>query len=121
MGYVAGSPGPECGVQPGEREDGEERAGYFVEKLFEGAPEAAETLLRRGFGGADGCGHVDSLAHNRRHAAVGAQHCFTVRLEGCTSFPGLPLLVSPLRRYLNERAVNTLETTVARSLESNLT
>jgi hypothetical protein len=119
MGYVAGSPGPECGVQPGERQDGEERAGYFVEKLFEGAPEAAETLLRRGFGGADGCGHVDSLAHNRRHATVGAQHCFTLRLEGCA--PACPGFRFWCRRYLNERAVNTLETTVARSLVSNLT
>jgi hypothetical protein len=97
MGYVAGGPGAECGVQPGEGQDGEECAGYFVEKLFEGAPEAAETLLRRRFGSADGCGHEDSLAHNRRHAIVGA----------------------PLS-YLNERAVNTLETTVARSLVSNL-
>ena len=71
MGYIAGGPRAECGVQPSERQDGEECAGYFVEKLSKGAPEPAETLLRRSFGGADGCGHRDSLAHNRRQIPQG--------------------------------------------------
>jgi hypothetical protein len=64
VGNVAGGPRAERNVQPREGEEGEKRAGHFVEELFEDAPEAAETVLGRGFGGADGSGHEDSLAQN---------------------------------------------------------
>ncbi len=68
MGDVAGGPGAEGDVEPGEGEEAEKRAGYFVEELFEDAPEAAETVLGRGWNALHGRGHVNILAQNRRPA-----------------------------------------------------
>ena len=74
MSNVAGGPGAEGDVEPGEGHEAEEGAGYFVEQLFEDAPEPAKTGLGWGFGGANGCGHDDILAHNQRGDATNEAH-----------------------------------------------
>jgi hypothetical protein len=74
MSNVAGGPGAEGDVEPGEGHEAEEGAGYFVEELFEDAPEAAKTGLGWGFGGANGSGHGNILAHNQPGDATDEAH-----------------------------------------------
>ena len=88
-------PGAQRGVEPTQREDGEDRGDGLVKKLPERAPEAPETalLLRRGSG-----------AYGRRHKNILAQNRADTRKPGRRRPYARP-------ENLNKGTVNGLETT----------